>query len=385
MTTPLLPHPRDLAALLDGPDREVLERSLPDFVGRQRWFAAKTREVVSASFSDWGPLPGTASVLVSLVDLRYTGGDVERYHVPIALATGESARRILSEWPHAVLAHISGGETTILCDAMLDDDACRAMAAASGQDAECATRRGTLTGQPVGAQADAGAMRALDVKRLPPSHSNSVAILGRRYLLKLLRRLEPGVNQEVEFGRFFARGGHSGVPTLVSSLEHGEPASAPTTLLVVQAFVPDSASAWDRLLEELAFFRDVPPPAQLPTLARRSLAFCARLGESTARLHLALADDHADAAFAPNLATLDEVQASVRQVRDQVTTAVDLLIAKRADTQLLRSVREEDLRTCRAVALDRLEFLGARSARSCAFVRTETSTWDRCWWPTTPS
>ena len=116
--------------------------------------------------------------------------------------------------------------------------------------------------------------------------SNSSIVFGDRIALKLFRRLEPGINPELEMLRFLTARDYPTSPPLYGWYEYeGEPLAA--TLAIAQQFIPGAADGWDLALQEI-------PGAPELFLERIS-----GLGIATARLHSVLATDAGDPAFSP--------------------------------------------------------------------------------------
>src|SRR5207249_2471335 len=105
-------------------------------------------------------------------------------------------------------------------------------------------------------------------------------------ILKVFRRLEPGVNPELEVLRFLAAHGFRNVPALAGWYEYsGGPLT--TTLGLLQEFVADGVGGWELALDEIV---------EAP---ERFLDRLGRLGEVTAQLHNTLGADLGDIAFCP--------------------------------------------------------------------------------------
>ncbi|HEY7604608.1 MAG TPA: phosphotransferase, partial [Gaiellaceae bacterium] len=105
-------------------------------------------------------------------------------------------------------------------------------------------------------------------------------------ILKVYRRLEAGINPELEMLRFLSEHEFENVPPLHGWYAyHGRPAES--TLGVLQAFVPDGRDGWELALDELV---DAP---------ERFLGRLRRLGEVTGAMHTCLASDSTDPCFAP--------------------------------------------------------------------------------------
>ena len=116
--------------------------------------------------------------------------------------------------------------------------------------------------------------------------SNSSLVLDEQLALKFYRRIEPGMNPELELLRFLTYRDFPHVAALEGYVSYeGRPLEA--TLAILQRFVPSRGDAWELALDTLGS-----DPGWLPAHARR-------LGEVTAKLHNTLASDPTDPHFAP--------------------------------------------------------------------------------------
>jgi trehalose synthase-fused probable maltokinase len=116
--------------------------------------------------------------------------------------------------------------------------------------------------------------------------SNTSVVFDEELILKVYRRLEAGINPELEVLRFLGERGFENMPALHGWYAyHGRPAES--TLGILQEFVPDGLDGWELALDELA---DAPD---------RFLDRLRRLGEVTGTMHTILASDQSDPNFAP--------------------------------------------------------------------------------------
>jgi predicted trehalose synthase len=116
--------------------------------------------------------------------------------------------------------------------------------------------------------------------------SNSSVVFDDRHVLKVFRKLEPGVNPELEVLRFLTSRRFAHIPPLHGWYEY-EGQALSTTLGVSQTFFADAVGGWELALEEIQSSAD---------------AFLDRLGSLgtiTAELHTVLASDAGDPAFSP--------------------------------------------------------------------------------------
>ena len=154
-------------------------------------------------------------------------------------------------------------------------------------------------------------------------------IFGERLMLKVFRRLEEGVNPELEVGRFLTeKTMFSQIAPLAGSLEYRRGKGEPVSIAILQGYVPNQGDAWQFTLNTIAHYFNGPELVGLqpPTLPRSVLEASRQepgeiatrtiggylesarlLGRRTAELHAALSSDPTDPAFAPErISPLDQ-------------------------------------------------------------------------------
>src|SRR5207247_9361219 len=75
--------------------------------------------------------------------------------------------------------------------------------------------------------------------------SNTLAFADNRLVLKLFRRIEPGLNPEYELGRFFNEHHFTRAPALVGALEYHRAGLEPGTLAIVETAITHHGPGWE--------------------------------------------------------------------------------------------------------------------------------------------
>ncbi len=89
-----------------------------------------------------------------------------------------------------------------------------------------------------------------DARRSDAEQSNTSVVFGDRLILKVYRRLEAGINPELELLRFLTERGFEHIPPLGGWYAYvGRPLDA--TLGIIQEFVPDAPDGWALALDAL--------------------------------------------------------------------------------------------------------------------------------------
>ncbi|MFP5362042.1 MAG: maltokinase N-terminal cap-like domain-containing protein [Thermoleophilia bacterium] len=236
------------------PDR--VDGPLEEWVMKQRWFASKAREVASVNVLERSTLSDDPPLELQLVEARFQAGTHELYQ--LLPGEGEEAVR--------VLARLLGEE-----------------------------------GEVDGVSFHGGLEPTGEIRAMGAEQSNSSIVFGEQQVLKVFRRVEPGVNPELEMLRFLSARGFGAVAALTGWYEYsGELMQA--TLGIMQEFVADARNGW-----ELALDDPVGVLARLP-----------ELGAATGEMHTVLASDATDPAFAPEEPSVEALSLLTATIDEQI-------------------------------------------------------------------
>jgi maltose alpha-D-glucosyltransferase/alpha-amylase len=357
---PLLQVKGGLESLFRKDLRGALEKILSAYLRNRRWFGGKARRIKWVRILEAIPLPNGASHLhLLLVQIDYTEGDPEVYSLPVAFASGPDAERVLTETPGAAIARAADASRQhVLFDALQDRVACLFLLDAIGHRRRFRGQAGEILGVPT------RTFRKIrgDSKEAPApvpgkaEQSNSSVIFGDRMILKIFRRVDPGINPDLEIGSYLTeKAGFPHAPPVAGSLQYARPHEEPMTLGILLGFVPNRGDAWQYTLDSLGQFYervmtrsadigDVPPPPGRPVPAVEEtvppkaaeligsyLLSARQLGERTAEFHLAMAANVENPAFAPEPFT-PFYQRSLYQSMRNLTAKTFALLRKRVRT-----------------------------------------------------
>jgi maltose alpha-D-glucosyltransferase / alpha-amylase len=354
-------------ACFEPPARERLEAALPEVLATRRWFGGKARTVRQVRIAEalrFEEEAGLGDAALTLLGVDYTGGDEETYALPLAFAGGDEALGVAQEMPQAMVARIAGDDPGVLFDALWDTELCCGLVEAIGRRRRFRGEGSELVALPTSAFRELRGPGDLpDPTLLRAEQSNTSVVFGDRLILKVFRRVEPGVNPDLEIGRFLTeRKLFPHTPRVAGSLEirrdlgnRGGEGEETMTLAVLHGFVPNEGDAWGYTLDALGRFIEralveesvrgqaVPPRASLLELAERELPAAAYevlgtylssaqlLGERTAELHLALAAAPDDPDFAPEPFSLLYQRSLYQSMRTALGRTLQLLQQRLAD------------------------------------------------------
>jgi maltokinase len=270
--------------------------ALPDWLPQQRWFGAKGRDIHDVRVvADRELVHGDPSLRHLLVDVDL-GEDVETYqlllgaraelpprlaHVTIGTDDGETWYDAAhdNELTHVLLQLIRGG----------DDEAGLRFRHLPGAEIET-----DLTGIVMGAE-----------------QSNTSIVFGDSYILKLFRKVAPGLNPDLEITRALAETGTRAVVPPLGWIE-----AETTTLGMLQPFLKSASEGWSLAVTSV---RDLYAEADLHAdeVGGDFASESERLGAVTAEVHALLAE-----VLPSRIADEAENAATAKQMHERLDAAL---------------------------------------------------------------
>jgi maltose alpha-D-glucosyltransferase / alpha-amylase len=348
--------------------RGTLDDVLPGYLRERRWFAGKARRIKSAQVADALPLrAGQTEVYFAMVQVEYTEGNPETYAIPLALATDEHAQTLLETTPQAVLARVrvrGQGEVGLLYDALFEPDVAGALL-----DLIARRRRVTANGSELRGSSTrvyraimSGASSALEPSIGSAEQSNTSVIYGDSVILKLFRKLEPGINPDHEIGQFLTERRFPHSPPVAGWLNYQSGRAEPMTVGLLQGYVQNEGDAWSYTLDAVSRFFDrvVTTPETPETYSMATSVLLERalqnppedayelfdtylddvwlLGQRTAELHLTLASATRSPDFAPEQFTSFYQRSMYQSMRS--LTRQTMLMLRRGQRAIPEQSRE---------------------------------------------
>ncbi len=281
------PASADLPATWENVDRlfesaDFTGHTLPALLREARWFGGKAYALVAVRAIASLPLGELAAGRLILLEAIYEDHPAETYVLPLQLAPIAPPNAL-------IVARMSGG---FLFDALTDENFRATLIDLIFREKRISTGNAAIVG--ICGAALAGRSRPMDSRVIAAEQSNSAIIYGDRYFLKLYRKPAIGENPDAELIRFLSeRQGFAHVPAFCGAIEYCPAAGQSRTLALLVANVPSTGDAWAFTLASLRRQFDGSESGAL------YLARARQLGTRTGEMHVALAADSEDPAFAP--------------------------------------------------------------------------------------
>ncbi|HEY1778084.1 MAG TPA: hypothetical protein VGG41_18150 [Solirubrobacteraceae bacterium] len=284
----------DLASAIAAGDLGAVPTdALAEWATAQRWFGSKLQEVREFNVLDLIVL-STEDPLVAIViaEARFGAGTHDLYQLPIAV------RDSASGWDRGVICARDGH---VLYDALLDEAADRVLAGYIAASRAIDRPGGCMRFHWEAAESPGGEAR--EARVMDAEQSNTSVVIDGRLVLKVFRRIQPGINPELEMLRFLGAHDFAEIAPMLGWYGYsGELMDA--TLGVMQPFIRGARDGWELALEALL-------SGDVNFLGRLE-----RLGAVTGRMHAVLASDSSDPDFAPEEPT-DEMLSLLSATLDE--------------------------------------------------------------------
>jgi maltose alpha-D-glucosyltransferase/alpha-amylase len=318
---------------------------IPKFARQQRWFAAKDETALGAKVTSWAHLPGPGDgFFIGEVEIELAGEPAQHYFLP--LTTNYDDQALAFGWPLLpyTLAQVRRGPRVgALVDAMAVPELAPVALQAMRDGTMLKASDGEIRFWATSAMAEVELEDDLEVKPLGVEQSNSSVRIGQAVIFKAYRRLAPGVQPELEIGRFLVEeAGYHNTPPLLGAIERVGADGESTAFGAAFGFVWNQGDGWawtidylSRTLDDLRLVvtsrsEDDDIPVDLEEPHGMYLAQVRVLGERTAEVHRAFAIPTEDPAFAAEPigendlegwreAVLDQAAAAFRAIRQALT------------------------------------------------------------------
>jgi maltose alpha-D-glucosyltransferase/alpha-amylase len=362
---------RNPEELFAGRRQLVLGGALEPYLRRQRWFAGKARRLQKVEPFDHIVLIDAGDSCLTyllLLTVSYADGEPDSYCVPVNVLNEDEANELLTGHPLSGIARIkldTDGSTKTLCEATRDDRFWKQLFSFVSKHFRASGNNGALYG--IRTTAYERLAENFDPDVSPTIHggeqSNTSATFHQHFMLKLFRRITPGINPDLEIGRHLTeRHELTIIPQVAGALEYRDSTAKPWTLAVLNQWIPNIGDAWTYTLDELdRYFErvqavtmpgeggateseespqrsideskrkplielsEMTPPQLALDMIGGYLSSAELLGRRIGELHMALASFIEGAAFAPESFTRLYQRGLYQSMRSQARATIDLL------------------------------------------------------------
>lgn len=241
--------------------RPIIEERLPDHLARQRWSGANDRPIAATRLRWCETVNEEPLLLWLLVDAEFDDGGEQAYQLFLAVRPTDPPLDFLhgKEREHlGLIAHPDGD--LVVYDALVDPELAVGVLGLVAPDVEVAVPRPIVL-----------------------EHSNSSLVFDESLILKVLRKIEPGPNPDVEITRVLAERGFRHVQAPLAELRRDD-----IDLCVLREFLVGATEGW---VLALASVKDILASRLAPEESGMDFAWdIERLGTVLGGLHVAMSE-----------------------------------------------------------------------------------------------
>ncbi len=343
-------------------EREIL----PAFIRKARWFERKSMAIQYAKILFNVDL-GEAKICFMEIHYLQTE-ETDLYLLPIAFTPKSENNSVLINNPQSVIANIKfGDQEGFLYDGIYSPQFRKALLELILKRKKVRQDSQELIAVP-GENLKKAALN-FDEKTssevIKGEQTNSSILYGSHFFLKLYRKLEEGVNPEVEVQRFITeKAKFPNVPKFEGKIEWIRPNKEPTAIVILESIVSNEGTGWNFISDSLSLYyervlalkeheiQEIPHQAPdtianyLEELIGGRCSEAARiLGQRTAEMHIALTSHPEEPDFRPEPFSLLYQRSLYQTMRSSTRTAFQLLnrVLPRLESNQ-RSLAEEVLK-----------------------------------------
>lgn len=342
-------------ALLNSHHISQLEYHLIDYLYSRRWFRSKSQVIDGLRIVEQIKIANKQrTVIILLVQVEFKNIEKELYLLPVTTITAEDLKTVSEKCKNTIICKIKQDNLpeSYLVDALYVPEAALMLLKNCIKSNEYKGSNGQLITHPVKklANLDIDTINMALIKPLSDDQSNTSINFADKFILKVFRHIDVGINPEVELSTYLNKKARfSKTPVMIGSIDYQTFNKKHHTLGIIQQYVINQTDARSYTLNAISLFFERmiaephielplpnnpldPQDQDIPEQVRNYLSFYAeaalRLGECTGQMHLALAENLQDAAFKPEAFSIFDQKALYQSVYTTYRRVTDALKKK---------------------------------------------------------
>jgi maltose alpha-D-glucosyltransferase/alpha-amylase len=227
------------------------ERIFPRFLIRARWFGSKARNILRTKILETIPFYSETELISYsiLLEVSYSEGLPEKYLIPISHLPVSSAKELLKDHPQSIITSIFVDQAEgILYESIYNKQFRDSLLKLISESKHIRGRTGEIAGEPgknLKTQLYSTKESELNSYLVKSEQSNSSIMYGSKFMLKLYRRLDEGMNPEIELQGFLTeKTEFKNIPPYLGSINIQMPEKEQLVTGMLQGFVENEGDGW---------------------------------------------------------------------------------------------------------------------------------------------
>ncbi|MBF0431337.1 MAG: maltose alpha-D-glucosyltransferase [Fibrobacteria bacterium] len=346
---PSLSLPAKKDALFQGKTLNQFEKILKGYITNMRWFSGKSKGLKKVSITERVPIntnQGNSDVL--FLEAHYSGAASDTFLLPVCIEYYPEADEVERAYPGSIILQFEQEKTSrkgILYEALANPVFTAALLDGMLKKKNYRGKQGAIENYlNPGVKKDV--IRLINDKEQPlvpefllVEQSNSAINYQSHFLLKVLRKIEAGINPDLELGKFLTekqnRNPDLKIAPFAGSLEYVSSKGQRSTLGILQRFMPNQGDAWQYTLDVLHQFFQSALSSETPVdqltednineLLGYYTLHVELLAQRTADLHLLLHANTTNKDFKPENFTQHYQRSLYQSLRTRLLNTFDAL------------------------------------------------------------
>lgn len=291
------------------------------YIPGKRWFRGKSLTIKDVVFNDVVYLSSEDSRTVyTVICVSYIKGENEEYFLPLTLVPETVEGTFSSSFIVARINSDHDSSCGYLVEAIADKLFAKSILSLMCENRKIKSNTGELIFSSSCQVKKEAEHSDLQASLLTVEQSNNSISFGNQFILKLLRKLEPGLNPELEMGEFLTRQNFQHAGKVHASIAYQNKEKESVTAGILMDYIPNQGDAWQYTLDsvkqyferilslfsetrdyhssELEGINSSNEPA-VNKLIGPYWETARALGQRTAELHVALSKDSKNPDFSP--------------------------------------------------------------------------------------
>src|SRR3989339_349388 len=330
--------------IFQGETKDLFEKKiLPVYIKRCRWFGSKARKIENIKITE-NIIIGEKESITHLLFLliKYSGKIREMYMLPVTFSSLKENMDKIN--PRGIITYlIVNKQKGILLDGVYDEKFKKNLLLMIKTRCKIRGKDGVIINYP------GEFLRKFSLKNLPiknskvltAEQSNTSILYDKHLLFKLFRKLDGGMNPDLEIVKFISENTNfSNVPPFAGYIEYKKKNSKQVIMGMLQGFIPNRGDAWEytvdsikkyyeKILKNKVKFENFNIPQSIfateqkipgviqKLIGQNYINMTKILGKRTGELHLALSSNKKDKNFSPEPITYSYQKTVVSSMKSQ--------------------------------------------------------------------
>lgn len=254
---PVLGDIRSTGDLLETSNIDIIsEKLMPDHFMRSAWFGGKGKDIRNITIIENIPLKANdIKGAFFFMQVHYDEGLPEIYMVPVLFASGNKAKNIERNHPKSIIGfYRSRSGQGVIYDGVFDEDFHRYLTVFFPRKKRIKGRKGTLSFSrgkffrkklPAGSDLD-------NTQLLTYEQNNSSIIYDKKIIVKLFRKIDYGLNPDIEVSRMLTENARFGnTPAFLGAFEYEQKKGRGIYAASVHEYVPNEGDGWGFVVDSI--------------------------------------------------------------------------------------------------------------------------------------